>query len=328
MTEITVDIGKWKKEYPFLENVWDIYDKFFETINEREYTSTLSFCDIEDMFIKDNKGVHRQICKKLARNLLSLADSGYGAHELLKRCNILYIWLYLEIKKNELSDDTVKFIFDGLNKIINMMHKEAPCPYFSFKENLHKPEDLMELRIFNDNIVTVQNILLEESYNDSYCSCQKYVNYCFNKYKSLKNEYCIQDKDKVTNNINTCNELTKFESLYSFLTDKPNIRDKIPNINSSSNTTINIERCKSYAVKETSTTIIDDQSGSTTQRSVNTAIGTMAGFTPARRLLHSGLRRDIGRIKNTMYSEDANALTFDRLEHSDYNSYNIGYEAT
>ncbi|KMZ88573.1 hypothetical protein PVBG_04782 [Plasmodium vivax Brazil I] len=260
-----------------IKNFWDIYDKFFETINDSKYTSTLAHCDIDDMFSNDNKVVYQQICKKLARNLLSLAESRYRADELLKRCNILYIWLYFEIKNNNLSDDTVKTTFEGLNEVVDWMQKKAPCPYFSFNKNLHKPEDLMELRIFNDNIETIQTILLEESYNNLYCSYQRYVNYCFNKYKPLKQTYCTQEKSKEKDNIDTCNELKNFEYYYSFLTEKPNISDKIPTLNSSSNTTINIDRCKLYEVKETSTTIIDDQSGSTTQRSVNTAIGTMAG---------------------------------------------------
>ncbi|KMZ76969.1 hypothetical protein PVIIG_06146 [Plasmodium vivax India VII] len=314
MSEINMTIEKWKKEVRFyyffykifssffkyyiifteiikidlyklnliilsfiLKNFWYIYNKFIENINGSIYTSTLSYCDLDDMFNNDNKGLCQQICKKLTRNLLILADKGYSADELPKICNILYIWLYFETKNKELSDENVKTIFEASNSLINLIDKNVPCPYFSFKEKLHKPEDLMELRIFNDNIETVQNILLEESYNESYCSYQRYVNYCYNKYKPIKEAYCTQLKAREADNIDTCKELTQFEYYYSFLTQEPKIKDNIPTLYSPINTTINIDRCKSYEVKETSTTFVNDQSGNTTQRSVNTAIGTMAG---------------------------------------------------
>ncbi|KMZ88541.1 hypothetical protein PVBG_04750 [Plasmodium vivax Brazil I] len=276
MSEIDMTIAKWKSEYPFLKNFWDIYDKFIETIDERKYTDIIAYFDSEEMCDNDN-ALCQQICKKLTRNMLLLADNGYRADEIHEKCNILYIWLYFEIKNKKLSDDTVEKIFGLSDALIEIMRKKNPCPYSSFKEKLYEPEDLMELSIFNDNIGTIRTILLEESDNNRYCPYQRYVNYCANKYKSLNEKYCIEDKAKETNNKDKCKELKQFESLYSYLTIYPNIKDKIPNLNSSSNTTINIDRCKSYAVKETSTTFVNDQSGNTTQRSVNTAIGTMAG---------------------------------------------------
>ncbi|KMZ77084.1 hypothetical protein PVIIG_05518 [Plasmodium vivax India VII] len=254
-----------------------MYNKFIETINESKYTDIISQCDSEGIFDNDYNGLCQQICKKLTRNLLLLADNGYRGGEILKKCNILYIWLYFEIKNKELPDDTVAKIFGASDALLYLMQKNNPCPYFSFKGKLYEPEDLMELRIFNDNIETVQKILLQERDNNRYCSYQRYVNYCANKYKSLNEQYCIENKDKETNNTDKCNELAHFESHYTFLTQNTNIRDKIPTLNSSINTTINIDRCKSYEVKETPTTFVNDQSGNTTQRSVNTAIGTMAG---------------------------------------------------
>ncbi|KMZ89774.1 hypothetical protein PVMG_04604 [Plasmodium vivax Mauritania I] len=259
---------------------------FIETIKESEYPSILSKCDTANMLSSDVKGVYKQICKKITRNLLLLAENDYKGEELYKCCNILYIWLYFEIINKELSDDIVKIIFDESNKLINSKLHKIPCPYFSFKKKLHEPEDLIELRIFRDNIETIKEILLKESYNDRYCSYQRYVNSCFNKYKPIKENYCTLEKDKETNNIDTCKELTQFESHYSFLTQESNIKGKIPSLDSPINTTINIESCRLNEIEETSTTFADDQSSSTIQRSVNTVIFTMAGVSSTLAVLY------------------------------------------
>ncbi|KMZ88570.1 hypothetical protein PVBG_04779 [Plasmodium vivax Brazil I] len=259
---------------------------FIENIDESKYPRILSYCDNADMFNKVGMSVYKPICKKLTRNLLLLAENDYKGDELYKCCNILYIWLYFEIINKDLSDDTVKIIFDESNKLTKLKLQKTPCHYFTFKKKLHDPEDLIELRIFNDNIENIQKALLDESDNHRYDSYQRYVTSCFNKYERIKENYCIQGKDKETNNVDTCNELKQFESHYSCLTQHPNIKNKIPTLDSPINTTIDIERCKSNEIGETSPNVVDGQSGSTIQRSVNTVIFTMAGVSSTLAVLY------------------------------------------
>ncbi|VVA00365.1 PIR protein, partial [Plasmodium vivax] len=93
---------------------------------------------------------------------------------LLNYCNILYIWLYFEIEKNKLIAKIINKIFqETITGIQQKNLKKFFCPYFSYNENLREPEKLMKLRIFNDNIETIKNILNNiDALNK--CSCLEY----------------------------------------------------------------------------------------------------------------------------------------------------------
>ncbi|SCA83601.1 hypothetical protein PVT01_000064800 [Plasmodium vivax] len=71
----------------------------------------------------------------------------------------------------------------------------------------------------------------------------------------------------------------------------------------------------------------------TVQRTLGTAAGmssllaVLYKFTPGRKWLHSRIGGSMGKIHANFYTDGPKELLFDGMEHNDFNSYSIGYEA-
>ncbi|SCO72986.1 VIR protein [Plasmodium vivax] len=73
------------------------------------------------------------------------------------------------------------------------------------------------------------------------------------------------------------------------------------------------------------------------KKTITTTVGTVAGassllallyrFTPGRNWMRSGIRGSSGRINSNFYAEGPHELLFNGMDHNDFNSYSIGYEA-
>ncbi|KMZ99266.1 hypothetical protein PVNG_02149 [Plasmodium vivax North Korean] len=260
-----------------------MYDKFAEPLSVEDNNHHSSACNRLPIYNDGRVDEHKNACKVLLRNSILLYDKDYENEVFIKYCDILYIWLYFEIKKNMLSPSIINKIFDGSIQKVSSTGQKKPCTYFSFNENLHQPEKLMKLRIFNDNIKTLTNILnnINESNN---CSCLKYVYDCIKIYKDMYRDYCSGEK-KTQNlkNINTCKIVDDFGTKYS-----SNIYDRyyaiyklrsLSDINDMSKATSTyIADCSLDGKRQNFYYNNDNQLDSYTQSNVTKVLGSMIGI--------------------------------------------------
>ncbi|CAI7720800.1 PIR protein [Plasmodium vivax] len=334
MSEISMDIGKWKSEYPFLENVWKMYEDFEKTDSDDE--NALNFYEPTcKVILRTKTGYnlkYNEFCMKLLRNLGAHSKDPKINKSNPKHCKNLYNWLYYLIMKHKIPDDIIRKIFQESNAIVDADRNKNMCSYNTYSEFLDEPDEMLKINHFDDNMNKIKDILMDNE-NMSNCSCLKYIYDCVKMYNKMNTKYCSTDEYREKKYKITCSQLKLFKNSYEiYYRTNIDLIDKIPSLD---NLPVeNYFNCPSSKSDKELEDVENEQGGSST---LPTAIGTMAGvssvlaflykFTPAGNLLHSGLRGNIGSTKNTMYSGDANALTFDRLDHSDYNSYNIRYEA-
>ncbi|KMZ89751.1 hypothetical protein PVMG_04581 [Plasmodium vivax Mauritania I] len=259
-----------------------MYDMFAETLNEEDNRQQAIACDRIKVYKGDHVDKQKKTCRALLRNSFLLYDENYENDVLNKYCDILYIWLYFEIKKNKFSSSIIDKIFDESIKMVRSSRKQKPCPYFSFSENLHEPENLMKLRIFNDNIETFENILNNINKMNK-CSCLNYVYDCINIYKIMNRVYCLGEKNKISENSNTCKIVEEFGTKYNLyiyninngiykLPSLPDIND-ISNANSTYKADCSLDRNG-----QNSNYNKDNQSESYTQSNVTKVLGSMIGI--------------------------------------------------
>ncbi|GAB69866.1 hypothetical protein PCYB_006150, partial [Plasmodium cynomolgi strain B] len=268
----------------FLEEIWNMYDNFVKNVNGSKYGQLLDFCYKGTIFQKPNMEEYKNMCKKLLRNLLLLADGNYGYENFFKYCDMLYIWIYFETKKKKLTNSIIEEIFDDLVKFLTEEYRKA-CPYFSYSENLHEPHKLMKLRIFEHNIYTFQNILdnISDPHN---CSCLKYAYECINIYNDMNKRFCATDEHKNTINKGTCDILEIFNTLYSnYIRNVNRGIYELPLLSDTTNATYTptdtyVTRCLLNKQKSKLDSSTVDQSSNPKQISISTAFGSMAGIPP------------------------------------------------
>ncbi|VUZ99421.1 PIR protein [Plasmodium vivax] len=338
MSEISMDIAKWKSEYPFLENVWKMYEDFEKKVSDDENASMYiePICiNILRILRSYNINNFKEFCMKLVRNLGAYSNDPIIYNPNRVRCKNLNNWLYYLIMKHKIPDDIISKIFQESKNIMDVAGNKNMCPYNTYSEFLDEPDEMLKINHFDDNINKIKGILMDNEHTNN-CSCRRYIYDCARMYNEMNRKYCSTDDNRENKYKTTCSQLYIFKYSYDTYLTTIDLINKIPPLDN--HPVEQYVNCPSSKSDKELVDVKSEQGSSSTSSTLPTAIGTMAGvssvlaflykFTPAGNLLHSGLRGNIGSIKNTMYSEDANALIFDRLEHSDYNSYNIGYEAT
>ncbi|SCA83599.1 VIR protein [Plasmodium vivax] len=323
-----------------------MYDKFADTLNDEYNMQYSDACDGVQLNKGDRVKKQKNTCKALLRNSLLLYDRKYESDVLIKYCDILYIWMYFEIKNNMLSSSLIDQIFRGSIKKVSGNAQIKHCPYFSYSENLHEPEKLMKLSIFNDNIETLKKIL--NNINDSNnCSCLEYVYECINIYNDMNNRFCATPEDKNTTNKDTCDKLNNFNSNYSsYIRNVKGEIYELPFLSDTTTATTTHTLTGSHATRrllnkeklELGSGAVH-QSSSPKQISISTALSTMFGippflaliykFTPVGTWLRSKYRKDADVFKNV---DDEKEIYSPRYENSIMNfsqeRYNVSYEKT
>ncbi|SCO65479.1 VIR protein, partial [Plasmodium vivax] len=263
--------------YPFFEDLWKMYDTFAKSLNEEDDRKHSSVCNEVRIYKGDHVEKQKNTCKLLLRNSFLLYDRNYGSDVLFKYCDILYIWLYFEIRKNNFSSSIIDQIFNESIQMISRQQKT--CPYYSYSEYLHEPEKLMKLRIFNYNIENIKKILnnIDEPNN---CSCLKYVYECINIYKNIHRNYCVGEKK--SKNSNTCSIVDEFGTKYNFYIY--NIKNEIYKLPSlldindvSKGTYTHIADCTLNGKRPNSNNN-NNQAESYTQSNVTKVLGSMIGI--------------------------------------------------
>ncbi|SCA60367.1 VIR protein [Plasmodium vivax] len=340
-----MDIDKWKiqacSDYPFLEEIWDIYNSYIVNENKSEYDEILSYCDKSPLLRSDTTGKYIKFCKNLSRNLLLLADCDYTGEKFNKYCDILYMWMYFEINRNGIPNNITEQLFNASTQVVTTKRYKTPCHYFNFNEKYYEPTKLMKLRIFEKNTSIFTNNLYDIK-ELNYCSCLKYVYECVNIYREMHKDFCLGK-----NNLNLLIKiLVNFKTSYlAYLFDARGIKDKLPPLDGTKNE--HFPRCLSDESKLGSAEdLVQDaeanspgaeQSKSRISLSTLAIVSTMVGIPPFLALIYKF--NPVGRIfrtknksinifnnldneieKELFYPSHKNAITNSNLE-----TYNVAY---
>ncbi|KMZ95733.1 hypothetical protein PVMG_05332 [Plasmodium vivax Mauritania I] len=268
-----------------------MYDNFIQNVNGSEYRQILNSCDTGEFFRDSTKEDYKNMCKKLSRNLLLLSNGDYEYDKFFKYCDMLYIWMYFEIKEKGFSNSIIEEIFKHSVQMITQKLKKKYCSYFSFSDKLQEPEKLIKLRILEHNTSTFQNILNYTS-DPNNCPCLKYVYECINIYIDMNNRFCATHEDQNTINKGTCDILKNFNTSYS--TYIHNVNRGIYEFPILSDTTTDthtltathLTRCSSNIPITELGSSEYDQSSSPKQVRISTALSTMVGIPPFLALIY------------------------------------------
>ncbi|CAI7724162.1 hypothetical protein PVPAM_000028900 [Plasmodium vivax] len=170
----------------------------------------------------------------------------------------------------------------------------------------------------------------------------------------MNKNYCLNENPENEKHTSTCQKLKKFKIAYEIFHDKiGSLNAYIPsleNIESEYLTKCSPDKLNPPLEMSVSTTYVvpnptledalpspSEVADSSIKKNISTTIGTVAGassilallykFSPARRWVDSEIGGSRRRISNNLYTDAANELMFEGLEHGNFNSYNIGYEA-
>ncbi|SCO65505.1 VIR protein [Plasmodium vivax] len=311
------------KNYPFLDDIWNKYN-FDKDLEVSEVNNQIiSSCDGIIGYNDDNIVNNKKVCKKLLRNLKLLHSGNHSPDDFVKYCHNIYNWLYYEIKEHKITDDIINSIFHVSKEIIVKKEGYTDCSYFTFKKDLIEPEKLIMLRIFNDNIENIREILINE-FHSKICSCQKFIKQCVDLYKDMHEDHCSKDDITKPPEKDTCQIVNMFRTLYEGYLTKDKIKYKIPELSSNTPTDI-IDGCSSEetdsgpAPPEQS-----KQSGNSITQNTSHALASM--FTPFRKMLLSKNKKGTRAFNN--FDEEIENELFHH-NHGDTNEsqmkYNVSY---
>ncbi|CAI7720810.1 PIR protein [Plasmodium vivax] len=334
MSDDNLNISQLKADYPFLNEIWNLYDNFDKSVGESGYNGVYrAICDNVTHKLGDDKERYYPFCLKLIRNLDPYCENQEVCILPSTRCNHVNNWLYNSKDKKNHNNKYINRDIFNLSGTIRPEIRNYACSYYSYDENYEDPINIIRLRIFGDNIDVIKSILEKKS-DPNNSSAQGYLCKFVQLHKKMYRSYCSDKPAKNHKEERTCGELDTLKRSYdTFLLGKQDISDKVPSLDAKEPEPLHI--CppdKSELLLQD-----DDHSGSSTSK-IPATIGTMAGvssvfallynLTPAGRWINTGLRGSGGRINNSLYTNGADDLILDGLEHNNFNSYNMGYEAT
>ncbi|CAG9474544.1 unnamed protein product [Plasmodium vivax] len=304
------------KNFPFLEEIWKSYN-FDKDLEESEVNQISSLCNEVIAYRGHNIENHKNVCKKLLRNLKLLHSECNNTDDFVKYCNNINNWLYYEIKQFKLVDSIINDIFDKSVEIVPKSSRKIDCSYFSFNEGLLETDSLARLRIFNNNSDNIKDIL-EKKCDSALCSCREFIHKFVNLYKSMNIKYCSDEKKNSPTYKGTCEIVNEFNKLYiSFIYNMLGSKYEFPDL-SSNMITYSIYGCQSD-VTDTGSALPEQskQSDRSIAQNASHALAAMAGippflaiiykFTPVRKFLLSKNKKG-SREFNNLEQEIENEL--------------------
>ncbi|KMZ88594.1 hypothetical protein PVBG_04803 [Plasmodium vivax Brazil I] len=268
--------------YPFLKEIWKSY-KFEDPIETSDNIPLFSICDDNSLYKEALTDIQKHACRKLLKNWKSLRSIQRRSSDQNEWCKNINNWVYYEINSYILNDDIInRILVEAQKKFINMPNKQY-CPYTVLNEK-HEPKQLNKLRIFNENIITF-NDMLKKKDSDNYCSCRNFVKDCINIYKNLKTKHC-----STTTGIKkelTCDILDDFYLYYTgYLKTDIKTQENLPDLLSIPDKNINIEECKSQLNARELGSALSTTPTEPAGKTVPTAIGTLVGVSSVLGLLY------------------------------------------
>ncbi|CAG9474682.1 unnamed protein product [Plasmodium vivax] len=335
MSSKKLDIAQLRKDYPFFQKIWTLYEEFEENVvDEGKWYNYDTACRAK-LGQNDRKNEeYVNFCIKLIRNLVSHSNNARVYTPNQERCNSLNYWIYHNIENLKLSQKFISHIFQVSQDLISAHNNKSIC-YNLYIDAFKESEKIIKLLYLQDNT----DIFLEKMKNkgdEDYCIYEKYIYECVDIYKTMTNSYCSNEDDKLNKHKYTCDTLNTFKNSYiAYLFTKEGMSNKIPSL--TDDNTMNLVKCESIEQELEFKGAEGSQPSSFKSPSPQTIVGTMAGassvlallykFTPAGRWIHSGLQGRGGKINNILHEDGANELLLGRPLHEDLISYNIGYEA-
>ncbi|GAB70019.1 hypothetical protein PCYB_007680 [Plasmodium cynomolgi strain B] len=279
MAEFNNDLEYWREKYPFLDDIWNLHNVYYEPVTDDTSIQTnVDLCEKELEISPENKGMYNDFCKKLIRNWF-LCKVNKSDEDSPKCCYYLHHWLYFERKQWKLSDVLIEKIFK-LHFLKNMIDSGELCPYLSIDEDLITDEDLIDLYVFNYNNEILKGISKIKIDSD-YCKFKRFISNCIKKYKTeivkfyhkvKLNSLCDQDIPSY---------LKLFRDKYSELTRIKTKYGNIPTLDSNdidkffSCSSIDIDKLDSFTINTDRSTTSTDCSTIYTTPAV---IGILAGI--------------------------------------------------
>ncbi|KMZ95734.1 hypothetical protein PVMG_05333 [Plasmodium vivax Mauritania I] len=183
---------------------------------------------------------HKDIYKKLTRNLLLLLNKKYMKMNKEDYCRFLYQWVYHTQKKYDINEYYISVFYQAVHASIISAGASNYCPYYSYDKDYENSINIIKLQNFHHNINTIRDILIKKSAsqdrNSQYCYAQRYANECVKIYRNMYDEFCAGDKSSILKNQKTCSELSTFNNIYTtFLFNQGDINKKIPDLASEEN---------------------------------------------------------------------------------------------
>ncbi|SBS95715.1 PIR Superfamily Protein [Plasmodium ovale curtisi] len=325
-----MDIKKWKTQYPFLDDIWKLFQDFDRTVIEDNY-----FVEYEKKcrFILDGKNYHLDVCMKLLRNLWLITDDPYEHISENARCTYLNTWLYYQ-EKNKFPGDIINKIFRIVKDIAyDSLEEPYICEYDPSYKNHIEPEQMMKLNNLIDNMDIIEEILLDNS-DENHCLCQKYVHECGGIYRNMNKKYCDNEEDKTIKYNVLCEELQTFQKKYVELSSEyPHIRNKLPSLDFSNNTYIT--GCL-YTEKKRISYLDDNSAFNQVFRNLPLIVGGMMGtsvillilykFTPIGSLIRSRMGKNKA-MDDTLY-EEMNEFGSSSYQYENMNLDDMEYNMT
>ncbi|GAB70002.1 hypothetical protein PCYB_007510 [Plasmodium cynomolgi strain B] len=209
MTKDVFDINKWKTEYPFLEKVWELYEKFDKTVDTTKVYSK-NYESVCNSIVKNHvegNDSHQNFCKKLVRNLGCYTYENEAYNPRKEDCIILYYWIYNSVKEYIINENLITQVFyDNYSRWCTYKRK-VNCFYHNYYDNFEDPVNMLFMDIFHNNIDIVKQELVKSNDQNYNGDLQKYICKVIHIYNNMIERYCLKDHDKGEKRKNTCSML-------------------------------------------------------------------------------------------------------------------------
>ncbi|KMZ98983.1 hypothetical protein PVNG_03822 [Plasmodium vivax North Korean] len=304
--------------------IWNSCDFDKPVDYSQDNKQIIELCEKNETYKTNPTENYKNICNQLLNNLKILSNNSYSNTDtFITRCKNLNNWLYFKQNELSVSSDIISQIFQAYKQIKNEKYHTNDCAYSTFDNGFNEKEELINLRIFNDNGETIQ-ALLKDSIKSKDCNLKKYVYECVDIYKEIKRIYSFPGDCDSSPYRKSCGIIKEFNKLYSFyIYNKDGILHNFPDL-SSNTTTKDIEGCQAQA--HTGDSALDEtpQTGTSMKGAVSPALG----FTPVRKFLSFRNNKNARAFSN-LGEEVENELIIQQFEDTRINSvhpkYNVAY---
>ncbi|KMZ83217.1 hypothetical protein PVBG_05187 [Plasmodium vivax Brazil I] len=279
----TLNIEQMKNDYPFLKELWDLYDGFDKPVKGHYKDVYDGYCNLVKERLNHDKVKGYDICMKLIRNLDPSSKVSEKSISPTHRCINVNNWLYNSKEKKYLNNkNIIDWIFE-LSWNIRSESKNNGCSYYSYDTQYEEPINIIQLKMFDDNINIIKSTLKNENH-PNITSAHRYLCKFVKLHKKMYSSYCSHTHRKTNKENRTCGILDTLKSAYNmFHSLNPDISPKIPSLEAREDELL--AKCPSIQAEHTLHASVDGHSGSSTSK-ISTTIGTMAGVSSVFALLY------------------------------------------
>ncbi|KMZ77093.1 hypothetical protein PVIIG_06090 [Plasmodium vivax India VII] len=333
--------------------VWDTYNEFDNPVEHDENKHWYdTFCDPFMKELGDDDKEHKNFCLKLIRNLGHYSKDFKFLKFKPEYCTNLNNWVYNSIKKYSIPKEIITGCYNDYKRFTVMTNNISICSYYSYEDIYEEPLNIIILNIFESNMHIIQNAL-DGRYDSIFLPLRMYICECIEIYKKMYKKYCPKMDTDSEKKKSTCDILESIKTTYnSFISGKSYQNNKMPSLendteeyfamcpqyNPSSKLTLKENRRLPVlgSLTEVKVEGTDDESSYVGHMNYQTdglpSLSEDNGenqFSPARRLVHSGIQGNRGRMNSNFYEDGPTDLLFDGVQGEDMSSYtpsyNIGY---